>query len=513
MAPAKGKKTPASSQTKTAAAPAVTRAASASQSLAASARPINASQGKRVFALTDLAPSSKSTGHSQRKSNVNVVKNGLDINEDDEPEVHISPPAKRVRIEERSTIAAPPPAPRAPLFKNKPLNPVAAETQLVYPPSKAPPARRSLAPEDYADDYESEVDAIGTADPDNEEEAYPVVRREANIHTQYDDLFVQPDYDDALPEMPIPIPTTTAPAVQSMPANVVKPRVPSMMELSVGRPATPPAILVPSTSKKTTNARSGRPKTVKQQETTLPRVRGISTTPTPAVPKAALSKPPPDSNLTKAGPSSLKKAASSKGITADSNQAIVSSKKAVAESTKAAPGAKKHDAATVTAYTYDDDDSGNGVDEKLRAYTLSKTEIEAMQQLELYNRQQYCAGLSNQRGITQPARKVFPGIATTRVIYKLAVLKTRSDCRNWKSQILRQAKLQSAEYFKYHHNDAVRSAKTFSEIQAYVYEDYRLHWVSTIYNFARKFIDIKNASRIGHEWLRCMSHQDHFNSH
>ncbi|KAL5315591.1 hypothetical protein ACEPPN_016459 [Leptodophora sp. 'Broadleaf-Isolate-01'] len=107
----------------------------------------------------------------------------------------------------------------------------------------------------------------------------------------------------------------------------------------------------------------------------------------------------------------------------------------------------------------------------------TKTEEQALTELEIWNRRTCVAGL-NRRNFTLPASKVFHGLSSANAIFKNCIKKTTNDYKNWKTQILKTLLPFSRTGFHDHRKDvAIATSIDYKYLVKCVNEDTVIDWV------------------------------------
>jgi hypothetical protein len=132
----------------------------------------------------------------------------------------------------------------------------------------------------------------------------------------------------------------------------------------------------------------------------------------------------------------------------------------------------------------------------------SKSKEEAFMALEVYNRQEYIAGLNRLAWIT-PLRRAFPDIDSNNLTYINAKKKVLRDYKNWKSDTLFNVYVLVDNYVQGHANEQVGEMMEFLPLRNQINKDFSRHWFLKIFSFAKKYIDLNRVSRRGYKWLRC----------
>lgn len=132
----------------------------------------------------------------------------------------------------------------------------------------------------------------------------------------------------------------------------------------------------------------------------------------------------------------------------------------------------------------------------------TKAEEEALEELEVLNRQHYAAGL-NKSFNTQPTLIVFPNMPRSNPLFKVAMRKTARDYKNWKGVITKRIQTSVESWAKNHADDRARDSENFEEIRQMINEDFEWHWLDNVFPMFDPAIDFKECSELGLHFLQC----------
>ena len=130
----------------------------------------------------------------------------------------------------------------------------------------------------------------------------------------------------------------------------------------------------------------------------------------------------------------------------------------------------------------------------------SRSEVEALKELELNSRRNLITCLNNKNVATVVAQ-TFPRMSPNHESFSKLMKRVSSLWKTWKHRITKQGDSWVKKFLKYHPD--AKNCETFRAFRTYVSEQYEDHWLPDVFKFARDAVDFKEVSELGRTWLAC----------
>jgi hypothetical protein len=126
----------------------------------------------------------------------------------------------------------------------------------------------------------------------------------------------------------------------------------------------------------------------------------------------------------------------------------------------------------------------------------------ALMALECYNRQYYLAGF-DKNAYELPARQVFPSFDLNNRVHLHAVIKTKSDYKNWRQRTLKNSRDFAKVWIRRHRSQRIQNAEEYAILREALDSDFSTAWLRELFHFAYKAVDFENITELGLAFLKC----------
>ena len=138
---------------------------------------------------------------------------------------------------------------------------------------------------------------------------------------------------------------------------------------------------------------------------------------------------------------------------------------------------------------------------------LSKTEDQAVEELNIWTRRFYFAFLSNKL-VHEPVRKVLPGMRPSHKAYKSLLARVRQMHKNWKTAVLKAALEFGRRWIatsKGNRSAYLESLVTHKDLKRELIRDFEPGWLETVFRFSVSVIDVDSLTPRALRFPKCKS--------